>query len=301
VLGGVILAWVAVAVVCRVVVQVGESIAGAVIVVAIAFSAGVLLRSRAALAALAVCLGGIAVAYDSGSVPGAAAFAVLAWLAGQLVGSQARLAARLRQTTAELAELQRGEVERARLEERARTAHELHDSVGHALTAITLQAEAARRWRESRPERTSEVLATIEQVAAAARAELASGFAGGEDLADLVDGARAAGLRLDVELDESSIPPSLRRVLYRVLQESLTNVLRHAPGAAAEVRLCARGGDLTLVVRNGPGVVPGEPGSAVGLNGMQRRIESVGGRLTWTGQQDGGFELRASFAGVAVG
>ncbi|HEX5090819.1 MAG TPA: histidine kinase [Nocardioides sp.] len=301
VLGAEVVAWTAVVVGGRLLDPLAHGIVGAVVAVALAFTGGALLRLRPAIVALGVCLAGVAAAYGPDDAPGIAVFAVLAWLAGWLTGSQARLAARLRHTTAELAELQRGEVERARLEERATAAHELHDSVGHALTAITLQAEAARRWCDARPERTREVLATVAQVAAAARTDLRSGFAGGDDLAGLVDGARAAGLQLAAELDESCVPPALRRVVYRVLQEALTNVLRHAPGAAAEVRLGNRDGAVALVVRNGPGARPGEPSTAVGLAGMQRRIEDVGGRLAWEQRQDGGFELRASFAGVVVG
>jgi signal transduction histidine kinase len=263
--------------------------------------AGALLRLRSGAAGLLLCLAGIAAAFGFEDFAGAAAFAVLSWLAGRLTGGQARLAARLRRTAAELAELQRDEVERARVEERGSTAHELHDSIGHALTAITLQAEAARRLGGVSPERTREVLATIGRVAAAARLELASGFAGGRDLSQLVDGARAAGLRVDVDLDESAVPDSLRHVVYRVLQEALTNVLRHAPGSLAEVRLCTQNGELGLVVSNGPGVRPAAPGTEFGLSGMRRRIESAGGRLVWASRSDGGFELRASFAGVVVG
>jgi signal transduction histidine kinase len=300
-LAGLLVAWTVVGLLDRMVLPMGGTIAAALVTVALAFPAGALPRLRSSVAGLLLCLAGIAAAFGLEDFAGAAVFAVLAWLAGRLAGGQARLAARLRRTTAELAELQSDEVERARVEERASTAHELHDSIGHALTAITLQAEAARRLGADSPERTREVLGTIGQVAAGARLELASGFAGGRDLSQLVDGARAAGLRVDVDLDESAVPDSLRHVVYRVLQEALTNVLRHAPGALAEVRLCTRGGELGLVVSNGPGVRPAAPGTEVGLSGMRRRIESAGGRLAWATRPDGGFELRASFAGVGVG
>jgi signal transduction histidine kinase len=295
-----LVAWGAVTVCSRGVVRFGDSVTGGLVTVALAFTLGAVPRPRAAVIGLVLCLAGILAAFGLEALPGEAVFAVLAWLAGRLAGSQARLAARLRRTTTELGALQRDEVARARLEERAATAHEVHDSIGHALTAIALQAEAARRLGATRPERAREVLATIGQVAAAARSELRSGFAAEEDLGRLVGGARAAGLVLDVELDESMVPVSLRRVLYRVLQEALTNALRHAPGATGEVRLAVHDDRLALVVRNGPGVRAGEPGSAVGLEGMRRRVEDAGGRLGWECRADGGFELRVEFALTAV-
>jgi signal transduction histidine kinase len=296
-LGTVVVAWVVVAALSRLVLPLGGSIASVVVTVALAFASGGLVRLPLAAVGLGACLAGVVAAFGVEGSLGAGAFAVLAWLAGQLVGSQARLAARVGRGTAELETWRRDELLRARLEERASTAHEVHDSIGHALTAITLQAEAARRLVEADPERSSEVLATVGRVAASARAELRTGFVGGSGVAQLVEGARAAGLRLDVRLDEAAVPEALRRVVYRVLQEALTNALRHAPGATVEVWWCAAG-DSALVVRNGPGRGPGEPGSAVGLDGMRRRVEDVGGRLTWWRQPDGGFELRADFAGV---
>jgi signal transduction histidine kinase len=144
-------------------------------------------------------------------------------------------------------------------------------------------------------------LATIAQVAASARAELRSGFAGGTGLTDLVEGARAAGLLVEADMDVDAVPPALKHVVYRALQEALTNALRHAPGAAVVVQLHADGDGLALGVCNGPGVRAGEPGSAIGLEGMRLRVEDAGGRLNWRRGLDGAFELSVRFSGAMVG
>jgi signal transduction histidine kinase len=180
------------------------------------------------------------------------------------------------------------------------------------LTVIVLQAGAARRIAAADPTRTQEVLRTIAAVARNGLAELQRGASPGpaDATADLgsVDAllasARGTGLHIDthVEAVAAQLAPDARFAVYRVVQEALTNILKHAPGTPATLSIRSRGPRVEVVVTNGaPGrPVVGSTGARQGLRGMQARVEACGGNLSWTRRADGGFELRAELPAVLV-
>jgi signal transduction histidine kinase len=199
------------------------------------------------------------------------------------------------------------------IEERARLARELHDATGHSLTVIALHAGAARRMWTSDRERAVAALHTISQVATDGLAELRMGFSSSrdrlttervQDVEELVERARGTGLsvRLRIDKPEAALSPETELEAFRVLQEALTNVLKHAPGASAEVTVRNAGAHVELVVANSTGNRPlaSASGSGRGLHGMRERAEACGGRLDWSWGQDGGFEVRAQFPALMV-
>jgi signal transduction histidine kinase len=183
---------------------------------------------------------------------------------------------------------------RAVVEERLRLAREVHDVLGHSLTVVALQAGAARRFEATDPRRATEVMATV---AAAARDGISSLELDGPtvDVAGLVDRIRATGLAIEADLDEASrLEASVGLVVLRVVQESLTNVLRHAPGAAATVVVRRHDGGVEVRVANSAPVRRGAgPGTGRGLSGLRERVVAESGRLTWRAVDGGGFEVLA--------
>ncbi|WP_410675008.1 sensor histidine kinase [Amycolatopsis sp. cmx-4-68] len=239
-----------------------------------------------------------------------------------IVGLVRHSVAETRRRTAERVAL-RDQV--ARREEQARIAREMHDVLGHRLSLLSLQAGALEVTTGTTPD-AAEAAKTVRTTARQSLDDLRQvigvlrgpGFpdrqAGGPaeppqpmlaDIPDLVTGARQAGLAVSVTimLDQaSSAPAPLGTAAYRILQEALTNVLRHAPGAAAEVTV--RGGPgagLVIEVVNArpPHPVP-SPGSGMGLTGVNERITLLGGTLTAGPADDGTFVLRASLPWVAA-
>ncbi|RKT53542.1 sensor histidine kinase [Saccharothrix australiensis] len=188
----------------------------------------------------------------------------------------------------------------ARASERARIAREIHDAVGHHATLIAVESAALAATTDS-----PEVRRTARRLRGLAKDALAEMRAalgllntepaqGHEDIPHLVDRARAAGLtiRLDDKVDH--LPPSISRAAFRVVQEALTNVTKHAPGAAVQVRLSKADGRVKVSVVNGRPLHPStaEPGGS-GLHGLSERIRLVGGTLTTTPRADGSWELEA--------
>ncbi|CAL9406418.1 sensor histidine kinase [Streptomyces sp. enrichment culture] len=188
------------------------------------------------------------------------------------------------------------EARAADLAVRNRLARELHDSVGHALSAVTLQASAARRVLDSDPEFVREALAAIEDttrrtvgeldaVLGVLRAGDAPGTAPAPTLADDLDGllrrTRAGGtdLTADIAVEPAAVPPMLSREAYRIVQEGLSNALRHAGGEVpVRLRLAVAGGALEIGVENPvSGTAPCRPGGGHGLRGIADRARLLGG------------------------
>jgi signal transduction histidine kinase len=295
-----------------VVAPLSSSTAAVGLLVAAPFAVAALSGRARAVVGLAVSWAGTVAVFHSGDVGGALLVSLLAWLGGLVLRDRIVLASRLRHN-AGLLETQRAELaQRGVLEQRTALARELHDSVGHSLTVVALQAGAARRLLATDPRRAAEVLRTIESVVTPVLADLRTGWAtawpeprpagaddpsGADPIGTLVAGARAAGLALDVEMDDAlaRIDPVLAHTVYRVLQECLTNVLRHAPGAATRVTVRASESRLELTAQNGPAPA-GDfgPGSGHGLAGMRDRVAASGGVLTWRSRPDGGFAVHAT-------
>ena len=213
-------------------------------------------------------------------------------------------------------EEQRTEDERAAravLEERSRIARELHDVVAHHMSVIAIQAEAAPIKAPADPEALKAELAAIRGTALAALTELRRVLGvlreGGNgpqtapqpDVADidqLLASSRAAGLA--VTMTTSGRPPAPGGVglaTYRVLQESLSNALRHAPGATVRVHLAYHDDRLDLRVENDPPAdrpTPPHSRGGQGLTGMRERVGAFGGTLTTGPTPAGGFSVAAT-------
>jgi signal transduction histidine kinase len=233
----------------------------------------------------------------------AAGFALmLSWTIGALV----RTALRARENRAAQV---RAEAEAATEQERVRIARDMHDVVAHSLAVVIAQADGARYAAAADPAAATEALATISTTARAALADVRllltqlrhSQSPGPQpmlaDLEELYAQVRAAGVELRVDVDPApTVEPSaaVQLALYRILQEALTNALRHGDGGPVTVRLAWlptvwRGGPgVEFAVRNGvkPGNRPPETGH--GLMGMGERANLAGGRLD-AAEADGDF------------
>jgi signal transduction histidine kinase len=192
-------------------------------------------------------------------------------------------------------------------EERARIARELHDVVAHGVSVIAVQADAAEAALEHDPRRAAQPLRTIRGSAHDALGEMRrmlgvlrevdEGSEHGPQpglarLPELLEHARAGGVpvELRVEGEPRALPPSLDLTAYRIVQEALTNVRKHAPGAPTTVRLAWQPTVLELAVRDaGPG--PNGTTAGHGLVGMQERVRIHGGRLHTGATTGGGFEV----------
>ncbi|MCY1137131.1 histidine kinase [Actinoplanes sp. Pm04-4] len=224
--------------------------------------------------------------------------APLVLLCSALLGLYARARASL------AAEATRRATEQARADERVRLAGEMHDVVTHRLNLMVLQAGAMRMTapddttREAADElRTAGVqaLAELRDLVGVLRDGADPARAEGGDVAELVEQSRAVGLpvRLTITGDESTPSPAVQRTVVRVVQEALTNVHKHAPGAATEVTLAyADEGISVEVVNERSGRSPRElPSGGAGLTGLRYRVEMVGGSFAAGPAAGGGFRV----------
>ncbi|MDI9885860.1 sensor histidine kinase [Streptomyces sp. HNM0645] len=209
------------------------------------------------------------------------------------------------------------EAERARrtlLEERARIARELHDVVAHHMSVITVQADSAPYRIGGLPGAAQEEFATIaagaresltemRRLLAVLRSEGSEGERAPQPglgrLQQLVEATVRAGVPAELSLpaDLGDVPQALDLSAYRIVQEALANVVRHAPGAATRVSVGADGAHLTVLVVNGPAAEPVSPletsGTGHGLVGMRERVRLTGGTLDTGPLPDGGFRVAA--------
>jgi signal transduction histidine kinase len=185
---------------------------------------------------------------------------------------------------------------------RARLARDLHDSLGHALSVISVQAGAGERRLDSDPAFARAAFTAIQDAAFTASEELDRAIAllGAEtrthepDLGDverLVQAVRDAGVPVDSRLANGPVPEVVSREMYRVVQESLTNAVRHGEKAPVRVRLDVTGAELRVEVANKIGKGPGRPGR--GLRGMTQRVTALGGEIV-AGPDETGGEWRVS-------
>lgn len=199
---------------------------------------------------------------------------------------------------------------RSVVEERARIARELHDVVAHHMSMITVQAETARYRHDDLPEAAAAEFTEIARVARASLAELRGLLSALRDngadphrtpqptLADLpalVDRITAAGtpVTLTVATETTDLPQVVQLAVYRIVQEGLSNVVRHAAGARARVDITRADGALHIEVTNErpPGTAPENRGGH-GLIGLRERTTLLGGRFE-VDQPDGGWRIRA--------
>jgi signal transduction histidine kinase len=234
---------------------------------------------------------------------------------GEALRNRRRYLAEQRERAAATERTKEEEVARRIAEDRLRIARDLHDGVAHAMAMINVQAGAAAHVLERRPEAAGQALVVIQRASGEVLDELAvilgvlreDGQAADRvptpgiwDVARLVDGTAAAGLAVTLDLDAPPQPiaSSVSTVAYRVVQESLTNVLRHSTARTARVGLAARpGAAIELrIVDDGPARVGSGVGTGVGIRGMRERVTSTGGEFSAGAVPGGGFAVRATWA-----
>ncbi|MFC4049506.1 sensor histidine kinase [Actinomadura syzygii] len=259
------------------------------------------LRAALALAALTVLFTGFGTLVGNDKVNEVALFMLTGWVVAMVALGWVR--------HSRLAYLREAE-RRAAGEERLRIARELHDVVGHHLSLINVQAGTALHRYHRDPAQGETALAAIKESSRDALRDLRATLGvlrqadeeaptapapGLDRIDDLVGAARAAGLTVRARLDGAADPPTeVGLAAYRIVQESLTNVSRHARAAQVVVSVAdGPGGLLVEVADDGRGAtaVPAGPGS--GVDGMRERARALGGELTAGPGPDGGFVVRA--------
>ncbi len=278
------------------------------------YSCGLVLVGRRALVALLIAVGlpFVGLLMDDGEPADLVAVTLLyggPWLVGQLMAQQIRRADDLAEHAASIERADEDRRTQAAAEERARIARELHDIVSHSISVISVQTQAVRRRLGPEHEREARDLAAVERTARQAMTEMRRLFGvlradgerpplepqpGLDQLPRLLDRTRAANLPVEFEVQGEPVPlsPGVDLAAYRIVQESLTNVLKHAGPATAKVRLCFQPSDLLIRVSDSG--TPGEVnGVGHGLVGMRERVALYGGQLDVGRSDEGGFAVTA--------
>ncbi|GAA2906881.1 histidine kinase [Streptosporangium fragile] len=229
----------------------------------------------------------------------------LAWL---IAAGAAGEALRQAERRADEAERTREEAARRRAdEERLHIARELHDSLTHQISVIKVQAEVAVHLARKRGEQVPEALLVIREAGREAARELRATLEalrddgkspphGLDHVPELVERARTTGLdaKLTIEGQRHDVPAAVDRTAYRIVQESLTNIARHAAAATAAVRIDYRPDALVIRVDDDGRATPDTaPVPGVGLLGMRERVTALGGRLRAAPRSEGGFSVHA--------
>jgi signal transduction histidine kinase len=252
---------------------------------------------------------------------------IIATVFGAFVRVRRDLVLSLRERARTLQEEQALRVSEARRAERTRIAREMHDVLAHRISLLAVHAGALEFNPDASPEEVARAAAVIRESARAAQEELREVIGvlrtdpaepAGEaeqleppqptlkDLAPLVEDSRAAGMevRVAIALDPVTLPPTLGRTVYRVVQEGLTNVHKHAPEHVVTIAVVGgHHGGVRVSVTNQPAVgraeetsapSPEHVGSGTGLIGLGERVALLGGTLEYGSQPGGGFRLSAT-------
>jgi signal transduction histidine kinase len=233
------------------------------------------------------------------------AWVLLAIAAGEVLRSRRVSELRLVQTAEQ-------ETLRRVGEERLRIAREIHDVVAHAMTAINVQAGVAAHLLERDPGQAYDALRHIKHTSGAALTDLRGTLdvlrdpsaaaplgppAGLGDIAELTGGLRSAGVEVTLDIDSAAdVPAAVQSVAYRIVQEALTNVARHARATAATVSVRRKRGAITVEVADDGAPAADTPASAAagnGVRGMRERAAALGGTLEAGPSPRGGWRVRA--------
>ncbi len=237
---------------------------------------------------------------------------VVPWVLGRVVRERRERAAQLQQRAEGLEHDQAALIAEATTEERARIARELHDIVAHNVGVMVLQATAAQKVLDDRPDRAREALRSIELTGRQALDELHRLLGilrktGEPDRLDpqpalrnldgLLESLRQSGLSVtaSTEGDVRPLAPGIELAAYRIVQEALTNSLKHGDGACARLTIRYGAHDLCLEIRDdGPavGAAAGRPGGH-GLVGMRERVALYGGSVSAGPREEGGYAVIA--------
>jgi signal transduction histidine kinase len=235
------------------------------------------------------------------------------YLFGRIVNARIQLARELREKASRLERDQAEKQKLAVAEERARIAREMHDVVAHNVSVMVVQASAARRMIDHDPGRAREALSSVEQTGREALAEMrrmldvlrvedeSAALAPQpsiNEMGALIDLAREAGLQVDFEVEgeRRRVSSGVDLSAFRIVQEALSNTIKHADAANARVRLRFGEDEVEVdVIDDGHGVRPRDDnGKGHGLVGMRERVAMLGGRLEAGYRANGGFEVRAT-------
>jgi signal transduction histidine kinase len=231
------------------------------------------------------------------------------WLVGVALRSQRRLALHLRGRAEELRASEQAYAEQAVRYERTQMARELHDIVAHNLSVIVIQASAGARLAHDDPTAAA-VLRTIADLTDQVHADLGgltTLLAEPERHADTLTrpsvqallartSAVGSSVTADVPDDLDTLPGALRALVYRIVEEGLTNSIKHAPGAPVHVTIAVAAGVSVLVTNGAAGegtADPAVPGAGRGITGLTERVHAAGGTLASGPAVDGGWGLRA--------
>ncbi|MFI5959669.1 sensor histidine kinase [Cryptosporangium sp. NPDC051539] len=231
--------------------------------------------------------------------------ATAGWLIGYIWRTRRQYEARLR---AEEGQRAKEEERRIRAEERLRVSADVHDIVSHTLSMIAVRSGIARVVLDRQPDEARVALGAIEAASRTALDELRAVLKSmrGEDSVDaptladlprLVEGLRADGYQITLHVPpDAGAPPLVQESAYRVVQEALTNVVRHAGRVPTSVDVTCLDGELIVsVVNTAGGSAPGGKGSGFGLVGMKERVALHDGTVSVGPRPDGGFEVVARF------
>ncbi|MFI0483609.1 sensor histidine kinase [Actinomadura sp. 9N215] len=237
-------------------------------------------------------------------------------LGAALLGASWSLGRGVRERRAHAAHSARQLADQAVSDERLRIARELHDVVAHSMSLIAVKAGVAVHVAEARPDEAVDALRVIETASRGSLAEMrhllgvlrggpgSPGDAGADlapspglaDLTGLAERAAMAGVHVDLHVDAEDLPEGVALSAYRIVQEAVTNVVKHAAPARCRVRVEAHGLRVRIdVTDDGPGVrvLPG--GDGHGLIGMRERVTMYGGDFTAGPRPEGGFAVSAAF------
>lgn len=233
---------------------------------------------------------------------------VVAWVAGFVLRQRTAQGEQAKERAAQLELEQEEQMRRTIAEERARIARELHDVVGHCVSVMTVQASGVRRLLTAEQSQEREALLAVERVGREALGEMRRlvgmlRYSSPElapqptlrDLDALVAHARDSGLHVELAVEgvPADLPASIDLTAYRIVQEALTNAIRHARASHARVTVGHRASGIDIeICDDGVGVGPGyTPGH--GLLGMRERVDVFGGQLQTGAGPGGGFRIHA--------
>ena len=247
---------------------------------------------------------------------------LVAWLAGRNLRHRQARWAELHARAERLEREREEQAQRTVTEERLRIARELHDVIAHSMSVIAVQSAVGHHVMDTQPGQARQALAAIEATSRSALTEMrrllgvlrqegqtrgslapAPGLA---DLGSLVAQVQDAGLQVCVSVDgqRGAVPPGIDLSAYRIIQEALTNVIKHAGSPSAEVWIRYRADSLTVEIADQgqralntvpAHVLPARNGSGHGIIGMRERVAVFGGEFTAGPGPDGGFRVRARF------
>jgi signal transduction histidine kinase len=276
------------------------------------YTVGAQLERRQALAAGAVAVvlvaaRSVAILAAHGPVSpfnwAAPGWVVACLLAGMVVRARRQAIQAIRDRAEQAERTREGEARARVAEERLRIARDLHDVVGHSFAAVNVQARAASALLATDPDGARQALAAIEATSRDALREIRAALStlrqgavppvlDAATVQSLLAPVRAAGLAVESTVDAEALPTEVGQVLYRVVQESLTNVLRHAQARTVTVCIAREGPTAVVTVGNDGAAAPAGTGGH-GLAGMRERVEVLGGTLSAGPDAQGGWRVTA--------